>query len=93
VEGNVTGTSTTTPARRQTVFGKLVSIAIVAAAIISGVFVILDTTQDPRTDDAEVFANFIGIAPVVEGPLVQLCVEDTHAVHQGELLSASDDAP
>ena len=93
MEGNVTGTSTTTPARRQTLFGKFVSAAVIAAAIVSGVFVILDTTQDPRTDDAEVFANFIGIAPVVEGPLIQLRVKDNQAVHQGELLFTIDDAP
>lgn len=73
--------------------GKIVSGLIVAAAIISGLFVIQNTTQDPRTDDAEVFANFIGIAPVVEGPLTELRVKDNQAVKQGELLFRVDERP
>ena len=64
-----------------------------AAAVISGLMVIQNTTQDPRTDDAEVFANFIGIAPVVEGPLTELRVRDNQAVAQGELLFTVDEAP
>lgn len=73
--------------------GKVVSGAIVAAAVISGILVVQNTTQDPRTDDAEVFANFIGIAPVVEGPLTELRVKDNQAVRQGDLLFTIDDAP
>lgn len=63
------------------------------AAAVSGVFVLIDNTRYPRTDDAEVFANFIGIAPVVEGPIVELRVKDNQAVHQGDLLFTIDDAP
>ena len=61
--------------------------------MISCVVVVDDTTHDPRTDDAEVFANFIGMAPVVEGPLIELPVKDNQAVHQGDLLFTVDDAP
>ncbi len=64
-----------------------------AAAVVSGLLVIQNTTQDPRTDDAAVLANFIGIAPVVDGPLTELRVKDNQAVRQGELLFAIDDAP
>ncbi len=78
---------------QQTLIGKIVSAAIVLAAVVSGIFVLQDNTQDPRTDDAEVFANFIGIAPVVEGPVIQLPVKDNQAVHQGDLLFTIDDAP
>ena len=49
--------------------GMIVSWSIVAAALITGLLVIAITDRYPRTDDAEVFANFIGIAPQVEGPL------------------------
>jgi multidrug efflux system membrane fusion protein len=61
--------------------------------VITGVLVVQNTTQDPRTDDAAVFANFIGIAPVVDGPLIELPVKDNQAVHQGELLFTIDPAP
>jgi multidrug efflux system membrane fusion protein len=79
--------------RRQSLAGKLISAFIVTAALISGILIIRNTTQDPRTDDAEVFANYIGIAPVVEGPLTELRVKDNQAVRQGELLFVIDDAP
>ena len=50
------------PAQRKRL-GKIVSVAIPAAALITGLLVVSETTRYPRTDDAEVFANFIGIAP------------------------------
>ena len=71
----------------------MISVAIIVAAAVAGVFVILDNTRFPRTDDAEVFANFIGIAPVVEGPIIDLRVKDNQAVHQGDLLFTIDNAP
>jgi len=73
--------------------GKIVSVAIPAAAFITGLLVISETTQYPRTDDAEVFANFIGIAPQVDGPITTLAVEDNAFVKQGGLLFAIDSRP
>ena len=73
--------------------GKIVSWGIVAAALITGLLVIHITDKYPRTDDAEVFANFIGIAPQVEGPLVALPVEDNEFVKQGGLLFEIDPRP
>ena len=73
--------------------GKIASAAIVLATVISGAYVAENVTHDPRTEDAEVFANFIGIAPVVEGPLIELPVHDNQAVHKGDLLYRIDDAP
>ncbi len=49
--------------------------------------------QYPRTEDAEVFANFIGIAPQVEGPLIRLNVQDNQFVKKGELLYEIDERP
>jgi multidrug efflux system membrane fusion protein len=48
---------------------------------------------NPRTDDAEVFANFIGIAPQVDGPIVRMYVQDNQLVHAGEPLFEIDDRP
>jgi len=68
-------------------------IAIVSAAIALGLLVIFQTNRQPRTDDAEVLANFIGIAPQVEGPIVRLNVRDNQFVKKGELLFEIDDRP
>src|SRR6202046_4463062 len=73
--------------------GKIVSVAIVAGALITGSLVINQTNKHPRTDDAEVFANFIGIAPQVDGPITQLAVKDNQFRKQGELLFQIDSRP
>lgn len=78
---------------KQTLIGKILSTIIVLLAVVVVVVVIAITTQNPRTDDAEVFANFIGIAPVVEGPISWLPVKDNQFVHAGDLLFHIDDAP
>ena len=70
-----------------------VSIAVVLAAVLLGFVVIYHTKYSPRTDDAEVFANFIGIAPRVEGPIVRLNVRDNQFVKRGDLLFEIDERP
>ena len=81
----------TNPQRRR--LGVIVSICIVAAAVITGALVITRTNEYPRTDDAEVFANFIGIAPQVDGPILKLAVEDNQYRKQGDLLFQIDPRP
>jgi multidrug efflux system membrane fusion protein len=81
----------TNPQRRY--LGRVVSVCIVAAAVITGALVILITNEHPRTDDAEVFANFIGIAPQVDGPIDQLAVQDNQYRKQGDLLFEIDPRP
>jgi multidrug efflux system membrane fusion protein len=68
-------------------------IAIVSAAVALGLVVLFETNRQPRTDDAEVLANFIGIAPQVEGPIARLSVLDNQFVKKGELLFEIDDRP
>ncbi len=77
----------------QTLAGKIATAVVVLATVVVVTFVLLATTRYPRTDDAEVYANFIGIAPLVEGPLVKLAVKDNQFVRQGELLYQIDDKP
>jgi multidrug efflux system membrane fusion protein len=48
---------------------------------------------NPRTDDAEVFANFIGMAPQVDGPIMQLPIRDNQYVKAGDLLFVIDERP
>src|SRR6202162_3044739 len=73
--------------------GRIVSLSIIAGALITGLLVIWQTNRYPRTDDAEIFANFIGIAPQVEGPITRLNVRDNQFVKQGELLFTIDERP
>jgi multidrug efflux system membrane fusion protein len=81
------------PASRPTRLGTIVSISIVAAALITGLLVVGETNRYPRTDDAEIFANFIGIAPQVDGPIIQLPVQDNAFAKQGEMLFEIDPRP
>ena len=70
-----------------------VSIGVLLTAILLGVLVLYHINHSPRTDDAEVFANFIGIAPQVEGPITRLNVRDNQFVKKGELLFEIDERP
>lgn len=73
--------------------GILASVVILIGALISGAVVMHSVTAHPRTDDAEVTANFIGMAPLVEGPVVELPVHDNDFVKKGTLLYKIDDRP
>ena len=84
-------TNSNTRSRR--LLGRWISIAIVAAAVVLGLAVLYHANYYPRTEDAEVFANFIGIAPQVDGPLIRLNVKDNQFVKKGELLYEIDERP
>ena len=73
--------------------GRWISIAIVATAVALGLIVLFHANYYPRTEDAEIFANFIGIAPQVDGPLTRLNVKDNQFVEKGELLYEIDERP
>jgi len=73
--------------------GRVLSALIVTGAIALGLVVVYHTGRHPRTDDSEILANFIGIAPQVEGPLVRLNVHDNEFVKKGEVLFEIDERP
>jgi membrane fusion protein, multidrug efflux system len=73
--------------------GRAVSVAILAATALVGLLVLRDVTASPRTDDAEVFANYIGIAPLVNGPITHLYVRDNQLVREGDPLFEIDPRP
>ena len=81
------------PPAENSKWGRVISVAIVAAAVITGLLVVHDITVSPRTDDAEVFANFIGMAPLVNGPITHLYVADNQRVKQGDPLFEIDPRP
>ena len=47
--------------------GGVLSAAIVIGAVVLGALVLREEADHPRTDDCEIVANYIGIAPQVEG--------------------------
>src|ERR1700684_1381625 len=69
------------------------TIGFALASLVLGAIVLYHQNFHPRTEDAEVFANFIGIAPQVEGPLIRLNVRDNQFVKKGELLYEIDERP
>jgi multidrug efflux system membrane fusion protein len=73
--------------------GRVISIAIILSAAITGLLALRQVTANPRTDDAEVFANYIGMAPLVNGPITRLYVSDNQLVKEGDPLFAIDDRP
>jgi len=74
-------------------YGRIATAVMVLLAITGLSAVYSVTIRHPETDDAEVFANYIGIAPVVEGPILRLNVADNQHVRQGDLLFEIDDRP
>jgi multidrug efflux system membrane fusion protein len=73
--------------------GLLLSVGIFISTAVLGLVVLHQTKNYPRTDDAAVLANFIGIAPQVEGRIIRLNVRDNQFVKQGDLLFEIDDRP
>jgi membrane fusion protein, multidrug efflux system len=74
-------------------YGRVFTAVMVLLAMVGLLAVYLVSTWRPQTDDAEIFANYIGIAPVVEGPILHLNVADNQHVKQGDLLFEIDDRP
>ena len=69
------------------------SVVIFTLTLLLGLLAVLRASYHPRTDDAEIFANLIGIAPQVEGPIVELRVHDNQFVKKGDLLFVIDSRP
>jgi multidrug efflux system membrane fusion protein len=78
---------------RRRSLGRAFSMVVILAAAITGMLVLRQVTANPRTDDAEVFANYIGIAPLVNGPITHLSVSDNQLVKQGDPLFEIDERP
>lgn len=81
-----------TPERRM-MLGRFIGTSIVLGALATGALVWHINYQHPRTNDAMVRANIVGIAPQVSGRIVELHVEDNQFVRQGDLLYVIDPRP
>jgi multidrug efflux system membrane fusion protein len=73
--------------------GKFIAIGIVAGAVVLGLVVLRRVIKYPKTDDAIVMADIIGVIPQVSGTITELHVADNQAVKQGNLLFVIDPRP
>jgi membrane fusion protein, multidrug efflux system len=75
------------------IIGRTIGALIVISAVATSIYAYRLNFVNPRTDDAAVRANVVGIAPHVSGPIVDLRVADNQFVKQGDLLFAIDCRP
>jgi membrane fusion protein, multidrug efflux system len=73
--------------------GRVVKWSIFASALVLSVVVYCLYEYFPRTDDASVTANVVGIAPRVSGPITRIAVTDNQFVKAGDLLFEIDPVP
>jgi len=72
------------------VAGKILSVLIIFGAVALALYVWSIMERHPRTDDATVRANVVGIVPRVRGLIVKLRVQDNQAVNEGDVLFEID---
>src|SRR5436190_2971592 len=68
----------------------IVSLIVVAGAVLITLYVWGIIERHPRTDDATARANVVGIAPRVAGQILKLNVQDNQAVKEGDVLFEID---
>lgn len=85
--------TTTTRDRARATLGRLIGVALVLGALATSVWVYALAFVHPRTDDAYVRANVVGIAPHVGGPIVELPIVDNQPVEAGDVLFVVDPRP
>src|SRR5262245_55964129 len=70
--------------------GLIVSVLAIAGAVVLTLAVWRIIERHPRTDDAIVRANVVGIAPRVRGQIVKLNIRDNQLVAEGDVLFEID---
>jgi membrane fusion protein, multidrug efflux system len=73
--------------------GRVIGLSIVIGALVIGLYVVRLYYVYPRTDDAYVRANVVGVAPHVSGPIVELPIHDNQHISKGALLFVVDPRP
>src|SRR5215470_16420580 len=68
----------------------LIALLIFSGAVFLTLYVWSVLERHPRTDDATVRANVVGIAPRVSGQTIKLNVQDNQAVKKGDVLFEID---
>ena len=78
------------PAKTPPRAGKLLAALMVAAGLLMGVYLLVSHEIFPRTDDAFVYAKFIGISPRIPGRIAEVAVEEGALVDRGDVLFRLD---
>jgi len=73
--------------------GQIIKWTILVSAVVLALIVYYFHEADPRTDDASVTANVVGIAPRVSGTIINVAVTDNQFVKAGTLLFEIDPVP
>ncbi|MEJ0090307.1 MAG: biotin/lipoyl-binding protein [Limisphaerales bacterium] len=73
--------------------GRLLGLAIILGSIVLVAYISREHYRQPRTNDANVRANIVGIAPNVAGQIVELNVVDNQEVNEGDVLFVIDPRP
>ena len=81
------------PPGSRRVLGRAVGALILLGAAAAIAITVWQWEYRPRTDDATVRANFVGIAPKVNGHIIDLPIRDNQKVERGELLFVVDPRP
>ena len=73
--------------------GILISVASFVSVAVLAWLVDQNIAKNPRTEDAQVRANVIGVATQVGGTITAIHVKDNQLVHKGDLLFEIDSRP
>jgi multidrug efflux system membrane fusion protein len=72
---------------------KLISLAIIAVAILFGLYILYRRSIRPSTDDATIDADVVHVAAVVGGRIIDIPVTENARVAKGDLLFQIDPVP
>jgi multidrug efflux system membrane fusion protein len=78
---------------RRPPWAKLASLAIIAAALVFGLYVLQRRAANPSTDDATIDADVVHVAAAVGGRIVDIPVAENMRVAKGALLFQIDPVP
>ena len=73
--------------------GRTIKRTVLLSALTLAIIVYYLYESYPRTDDASVTANIVGIAPRISGPITHIAVTDNQFVKAGDLLFEIDPIP
>ena len=79
--------------RLKAVVATILFASVLVADLLLAVYILRLYYLHPRTDDAYVRANTVGVAPQVSGTIVELPVHDNQHLKKGDLLFAIDPRP
>ena len=75
------------------IIARILFVAVIVIDLVLGAYVLRLYYLHPRTDDAYVRANIVGVAPEVSGTIVELPLRDNQHVKAGDLLFIIDPRP